>query len=126
MNISVNCVAYGRAVASYLLTYIRYNNPDCKNAFTDDGATRKGDILMLNLRHFRVFTVTNFYQALEHTKDENRLKKSPETVKNGPTPASFLFIFGLFKKTIQFYKKSMRKMSIQYMAPGFEPTAFRT
>ena len=81
---------------------------------------------MLNLRHFRVFTVTNFYQALEHTKDENKLKKSPETVKNGPTPASFLFIFGLFKKTIQFYKKSMRKMSIQYMAPGFEPTTFRT
>ena len=26
---------------------------------------------------------------------------------NGPTPASFLFIFGLFKQTIQFYNKSI-------------------
>ena len=28
---------------------------------------------------------------------------------NGPTPASFLFIFGLFKQTIQFYNKSIWK-----------------
>ena len=28
-------------------------------------------------------------------------------LKNGPTPASFSFIFGLFKQTIQFFNKSM-------------------
>ena len=29
--------------------------------------------------------------------------------KNGPTPASFWFIFGLFKQTIQFYKNICEK-----------------
>ena len=33
-------------------------------------------------------------------------------VFNGPTPASFLFIFSLFNKTLQFYNKSMWKMTI--------------
>ena len=50
-------------------------------------------------------------------------------LKNGPIPASFSFIFGLFQtnNTI-FYNKSMWKnvMSIQYMALGFEPTTFGT
>ena len=43
--------------------------------------------------------------------------------KNGLTPASFSFIFNLFRQTTEFYNKSMWKnvMSIQYMAPGFEP-----
>ena len=43
---------------------------------------------------------------------------------NGPTPASFLFIFGLFKQTIQFLQQINVKnvMPIQYMAPVFEPT----
>ena len=35
--------------------------------------------------------------------------------KNGPTAASFSFIFGLFKQAIQF----LQQMSIQYMLPGF-------
>ena len=36
----------------------------------------------------------------------------------------FVFIFGLFKQTIQLSYKSMQKnvMSIQYMAQGIEPT----
>ena len=42
-----------------------------------------------------------------------------------PTPASF-FIFGLFKQTIQFLQQMNVKnvKSIQYPAPGFEPTTF--
>ena len=45
-------------------------------------------------------------------------------LKNGPTPAPFLFIFGLFKQTIQFSPQINVKnvMSIQYTAVGFEPT----
>ena len=48
-------------------------------------------------------------------------------LKNGPTPASFLFIFGLFKQTsLQFLQQIyVKKMSIQYMVPGFEPTTFQ-
>ena len=47
--------------------------------------------------------------------------------KNGPTPASFLFIFGLFKQTLlQFLQQICEKMSIQYTVPGFEPTTFRS
>ena len=43
-------------------------------------------------------------------------------------PASFSFIFGLFKQTIQFFKTNQCEnvMSIQYMAPGFEPMTFIT
>ena len=42
------------------------------------------------------------------------------------TSASFSFIFGLFKQTIQFLQQINVKnvMSIQYPAPGFEPTTF--
>ena len=48
--------------------------------------------------------------------------------KNGPTPASFLFIFCLFKQTsLQFLQRIyVEKMSIQYAVPGFEPTTFGT
>ena len=48
--------------------------------------------------------------------------------KNGPTQASFSFIFGLFKQTIQFliHINVKNVMSIQYMVLGFEPTTFRT
>ena len=44
--------------------------------------------------------------------------------KNGPTLASLLFIFGLFKQTINFLQQINvnNVMSIQYMVPGFEPT----
>ena len=47
--------------------------------------------------------------------------------KIGPTPASFSFIFSLFKQTLlQFLQQINVKnvMSIQYTAPGFEPTTF--
>ena len=50
-------------------------------------------------------------------------------LKNGPTSASFSFIFGLFKQTLlQFLQQINVKnvMSIQYPAPGFEPTTFGT
>ena len=49
-------------------------------------------------------------------------------LKNGPTPASFSFIFGLFKQTIQFLQQINVKnvMSIQYPVLGFEPTTFQT
>ena len=51
-----------------------------------------------------------------------------DVLKIGPTPASFLFIFSLFKQTIQFLQQINVKnvMSIQYPAPGFEPTTFGT
>ena len=50
-------------------------------------------------------------------------------LKNGPTPASFSFIFGLFKQKIQFLQQIIVKnvqVSIQYTAPGFEPTTLQT
>ena len=48
--------------------------------------------------------------------------------KNGPTPASFSFIFGLFKQaSLQFLQQIYaEKMSIQYTLPGFEPSTFGT
>ena len=47
----------------------------------------------------------------------------PYLFLNGPTPASFSFIFGLFKiKTTIFSKKIM---SVQYTVLGFEPTTSR-
>ena len=48
--------------------------------------------------------------------------------KNGPTPASFLFISVFSNKQYNFYNKSMWKnvKSIQYMALGFEPMTSRT
>ena len=41
---------------------------------------------------------------------------------NGPTPASFSFIFGLFKQTLQFLQQINvnNVKSIQYKAPGFK------
>ena len=47
--------------------------------------------------------------------------------KNGPSPASFSFIFGLFKnKQYNFYNKSMWKNVMLIQAPGFELTTFGT
>ena len=46
---------------------------------------------------------------------------------NGPTLASFSFIFGLFKQTsLQFLQQINVKnvISIQYTVPGFKPTTF--
>ena len=48
-------------------------------------------------------------------------------MKNGQTPATFSFIFDLFKQTIQFFTTNQCEkniMSIQYMVPGFEPMTF--
>ena len=52
----------------------------------------------------------------------------PLMIKNGPTPASFTFIFDLFKPIIQFLQQFNVKndMSIQYTAPGFKPTTSGT
>ena len=48
-------------------------------------------------------------------------------LKNGATPASFSFIFGLFKQTLQIYTTNKsEKMSIQSTVPGYEPTTFGT
>ena len=48
-------------------------------------------------------------------------------LKNEPTPASFSFIFSLFKQIIQFLQKNQNeKISIHYTAPGFVPTTFQT
>ena len=47
--------------------------------------------------------------------------------KNRPTPASFLFIFGLFNQTLQIFTTNIcEKFSIQYAVPGFEPMTFGT
>ena len=46
-------------------------------------------------------------------------------MQNGPTPASFSFIFGRFKQTLQIFTTNIcENVSIQYMVPGFEPTTF--
>ena len=49
--------------------------------------------------------------------------------KNGPSPASFSVLFGLFKQTIQFLQQINVKnvqISIQHMLPGFKPTTYQT
>ena len=47
---------------------------------------------------------------------------------NGPSLALFLFIFGLFEQTLQFFTTNQIKyvMSIQYKALGFEITTSQT
>ena len=48
-------------------------------------------------------------------------------LKNGPTPASFSFIFGLFKQTLQIFTKNIcEKNPIKYTVPGYKPTTFET
>ena len=47
--------------------------------------------------------------------------------KKWANPGLFLFIFGLFKQTLQIFTTNIcEKMSIQYMVTGFEPTIFGT
>ena len=45
---------------------------------------------------------------------------------DGPTQASFHLFLVFLNKQYNFYNKSMQKMSIQYMVPGFKPTTFQT
>ena len=45
--------------------------------------------------------------------------------KKWDTPVSFSFIFVFSNKHCNFYNKLLRKMSIQYLVPGFEPTTFQ-
>ena len=49
---------------------------------------------------------------------------STKLLKNGPSPASFSFIFGLFQTNIDtiLQQINVKKMSIQYTALGYEPT----
>ena len=54
------------------------------------------------------------------TKQENMF------LNNGPTLASFCSFLVFSNKQYNFYNKSMWKMSMQYMALGFEPKTFRT
>ena len=70
--------------------------------------------------HFREDVRFKFYLFVLVGKVKHR--DCPIFLKNGPTPASFSYIFGLLKQTIQFYDKTMQKMSIQYTALGFKPT----
>ena len=46
--------------------------------------------------------------------------------KNGPTPASFSFIFAFPNTYYNFTTNKFEKMSIQYTVPGFELTSFGT
>ena len=64
--------------------------------------------------------------SLMHDIEVYRLLQIYFFLKNGPTPASFSFIFGLFKQTsLQFLQQIyLEKISIQYTVPGFEPTTF--
>ena len=68
------------------------------------------------------------WTAVTELSSQPTLQKRPQILKNGPTPVSFLLIFGLFKQKTQFYDNSMRKnvMSIQYMAPRFEQMTSQT
>ena len=43
---------------------------------------------------------------------------------NGPTPASFSFIFVFSNKYYNFTTNICEKISIQYTVPGFKPTTF--
>ena len=46
---------------------------------------------------------------------------------NWPTPASFSFILGLFKQTLQIFTTDLcEKISIQFTVLGFEPTTLWT
>ena len=46
-------------------------------------------------------------------------------LKKWANPSLFLFIFGLFKQTLQIFTTNIcEKMSIQYTVPRFEPMAF--
>ena len=57
-----------------------------------------------------------FLYLLVHTfKDANRGLLMVELFLNGPCPASFSFILGLFKQTIQFSQQiNVKKVSIRY------------
>ena len=56
----------------------------------------------------------------------SELKIWRHVFKNGQSPASFSFIFGLFQTNINaICNKLMWKMSIQYTALGLEPTTYR-
>ena len=63
-----------------------------------------------------------------HRSYVGRLQKFYKYFFKWADPASFPFIFGLFKQTIQFLQQINVKnvMSIQYPALGFEPTTFGT
>ena len=50
--------------------------------------------------------------------------RSTENFKQWADPGLFSFIFSLPNQSLQFYNKSMWKMSIQYTGPGFELTTF--
>ena len=79
---------------------------------------------------------TVFVTKVENSDKSSRTEARPlvklfpiSFFKNGPTPASISFIYGLLKQTglhflQQFNVKNI--LSIQYMAPGFETTTFRT
>ena len=58
---------------------------------------------------------------------ERRNLRTMLFLKNGPSQPLFSLFSVFFKQTpIHFYSKLIWKMSIQYMALGFEPTPFRT
>ena len=77
------------------------------------------------LLHFKIIAYPDEEIATFHyvCPDQLRVCKNNPFLKNGPTPASFPFIFCLFKQTLQIFTTNVcEKMSIQYTAPGFEPT----
>ena len=61
---------------------------------------------------------SNFLKQTESAKEHNTqcIKKQ----FNGPFPASFSFIWGLFKQAMLFFQQ-MWKMTIQYLVQGLEP-----
>ena len=64
-------------------------------------------------------------QALKSCPKYNKYpNKADSFFLNGPTQASFSFIYTLFKQTIQFSQQINVKnvISIQYTAPGFKPS----
>ena len=67
-----------------------------------------------------------FFQQSPEAKSNHKLEKGSIVLPflNGPSSASFTFIFGLFKQTYKFYSKLMWKMSVLYPVPGFELTTF--
>ena len=71
---------------------------------------------------YLAFNASNFYSHLLQFWTSVGAREQV-FLKNGPTPASFSFIFGLFKQTIQFLQQINVKnvMFLQYKALGFEP-----
>ena len=62
-----------------------------------------------------LMTIAQKYRELSVVHYSVRFTKAPLMFFNGPTPASFWFIFGLFKQALQF----LQKINVKNVHPVF-------